>query len=67
MNLRVHDAAELLDVSDDTVRRWSDAGVLPVRRLPSGHRRFDAGEVLRLKRRIDTGDATAAPVEEAAQ
>ena len=30
--IRIADAARLLGVSDDTVRRWVDAGALPVRR-----------------------------------
>jgi len=36
----VSQAAELLGVSPATVRRASDAGVLPCRRSPGGHRRF---------------------------
>jgi molybdopterin-binding protein len=28
--IRIRDAAQFLSVSDDTVRRWIDAGVLPV-------------------------------------
>ena len=45
---RIADAARLLGVSDDTVRRWVDAGTLPVaaRRVqPQGHRRRRAGRV----------------------
>ncbi|MBI3689039.1 MAG: helix-turn-helix transcriptional regulator [Actinobacteria bacterium] len=34
--LRISDAAELLGVSDDTVRRWADAGKLPTIRAESG-------------------------------
>ena len=30
----------MLGVSVDTIRRWSDAGTLPVVILPSGHRRY---------------------------
>ncbi|TMD10117.1 MAG: MerR family DNA-binding transcriptional regulator, partial [Chloroflexi bacterium] len=32
-------AAELLGVSPDTVRRWTDAGRLPTVRSRGGHRR----------------------------
>jgi molybdopterin-binding protein len=34
-------AAELLGVSPDTVRRWTDAGRLPTIRTGGGHRRVD--------------------------
>ncbi len=34
--LRISEAAELLGVSDDTVRRWAEAGRLPARRADSG-------------------------------
>jgi molybdopterin-binding protein len=34
-------AAELLGVSPDTVRRWTDAGRLPIVRTRGGHRRID--------------------------
>jgi molybdopterin-binding protein len=34
-------AAELLGVSPDTVRRWTDAGRLPIARTRGGHRRID--------------------------
>src|SRR5438309_2310055 len=34
-------AAELLGVSPDTVRRWTDAGRLPTVRSRGGHRRID--------------------------
>jgi molybdopterin-binding protein len=43
--LRIAEAAELLGVSEDTVRRWADAGRLETTRLPSG-RQGVAGEVL---------------------
>jgi excisionase family DNA binding protein len=32
---RIAEAAELLGLSDDTVRRWIDTGQLPVEREPS--------------------------------
>lgn len=37
----IREAAELLGVSDDTVRRWMDAGVLPVSRNEVGRKVID--------------------------
>jgi molybdopterin-binding protein len=39
--LRIGQAAELLGVSVDTVRRWADDGQLPTRRTGGGHRVVD--------------------------
>lgn len=44
-NIRVRDAAALLGVSDDTVRRWIDSGVLASRKDEAG-RMVIAGDVL---------------------
>ena len=38
---RIGQAAELLGVSVDTVRRWADAGELPSTRTPGGQRLVD--------------------------
>lgn len=46
--VRVAAAAELLDVSQHTVRRWADAGVVPSRRTPSGQRQFQRSALERL-------------------
>lgn len=49
-NLRISEAAALLGVSDDTVRRWIDQGRLPEIRLDSGRkgvRGADLAEILR--------------------
>jgi molybdopterin-binding protein len=43
--IRIKDAAELLGVSDDTVRRWIDGGTLTAHKDSSG-RKVIAGEVL---------------------
>jgi molybdopterin-binding protein len=39
--VRIGQAAELLGVSVDTVRRWADDGRLPTRRTGGGHRVVD--------------------------
>jgi molybdopterin-binding protein len=41
-------AAELLGVSPDTVRRWSDEGRLRTRRGEGGHREVDGADLARL-------------------
>jgi molybdopterin-binding protein len=43
--IRIRDAADLLGVSDDTVRRWIDDGALPADRDPTG-RKVVSGEAL---------------------
>lgn len=37
--------ADLLGVSDETVRRWADDGRLPYITLPSGHRRYRRSDI----------------------
>jgi molybdopterin-binding protein len=44
---RIGEAAELLGVSPDTVRRWADAGRLPTIRSERGQREIDAVELAR--------------------
>ncbi len=39
------EVARLLDVTDETVRRWAEQGKLAHVRLPSGHRRFRRGDL----------------------
>jgi molybdopterin-binding protein len=43
--LKIAEAADLLGVSEDTVRRWAEAGRLETTRLPSGRQGVD-GRVL---------------------
>ncbi len=38
--LRLSEAAALLSVHPDTLRRWADAGQVPCTRTPGGERRF---------------------------
>jgi len=44
---RIGEAAELLGVSADTVRRWADAGQLPARRSAGGQRLIDGAALAR--------------------
>ncbi len=53
--LKIAEAADLLGVSEDTVRRWADAGRLETTRLPSGRQGVD-GRVLAEAARL-LGDA----------
>ena len=45
---RVAEAAQLLGVSDDTVRRWIDSGRLPARREGAGPAQVDGADLARL-------------------
>lgn len=38
--LSINDACQFLGVDQSTLRRWSDAGKVPVFRTPGGHRRY---------------------------
>jgi molybdopterin-binding protein len=52
--MRLGDAAEILGVSPDTVRRWSDEGRLPAERTAGGQRlvrRTDVARMLAERRR----------------
>lgn len=54
--MQSRDVAKLFEVSTETVRRWENRGLLRARRLPSGHRRFDAADVLRLREMLARRD-----------
>ena len=45
---RMGEAAQLLGVSVDTVRRWADQGRLETQRTPGGQREIDGPELARL-------------------
>jgi predicted site-specific integrase-resolvase len=45
---RIADAAALLGVSDDTVRRWIDGRQLPVRRQANGPAMVDGADLARI-------------------
>jgi molybdopterin-binding protein len=56
---RIGEAAELLGVSVDTVRRWIDGGRLPATRDDNGHRSVDGADLAGFARSLadepDTG------------
>ena len=47
-NLRIRDAADLLGVSDDTVRRWVDAGTVASSKDESGRLVVEGADLARL-------------------
>jgi diguanylate cyclase (GGDEF)-like protein/excisionase family DNA binding protein len=62
--LRLSEAAAVLGVSLNTLRRWSDSGRLPCYRSPGGHRRYRRTDIEALLRRQSAarppgGDAPA--------
>ncbi len=50
--LTVHDAAESLDVSPDTIRRWAKKGLIKSIRSPQNYRLFDLAELGRLREKL---------------
>jgi molybdopterin-binding protein len=63
--VRISDAAGLLGVSDDTVRRWADAGRLATVTDTSGRRTVEGSELARFMREAAVGDprpGSASPV-----
>lgn len=52
-------AARVLERSEDTARRYADAGVLPTTRTPSGVRLFEAAAVYALAARLKAGRRSA--------
>ncbi len=53
--LTTKEVARLCRVSDATVKRWDDAGLLKSERTNGGHRRFRAEEVIRFQREQELG------------
>ena len=58
--LLIAEAAEVLGVSQVTLRRWDASGRFPARRHPiNGYRLFEAEAVLRLREEIIAGEREA--------
>jgi excisionase family DNA binding protein len=66
ISLTTREVARLCRVSDATVKRWEEAGILKSERTSGGHRRFRAEEVARFQRAQGT-DAKQTPGGESAR
>lgn len=53
--VQVHEAAKILDVSPDTIRRWAKKGLIREERSPNNHRLFNLDELLRVKNKSQSG------------
>jgi excisionase family DNA binding protein len=51
--LRVGEAAKVLGISDETLRKWARRGLLPCWITPTGERRFAAVVVLKLRDQME--------------
>ncbi len=54
-NLTTKEVARLLQVSEATVKRWTDGGALRSEKTVGGHRRFSIQEIARLRRERGMG------------
>lgn len=53
--MQVREAARALGVSENTIRRWEERGLIPAVRLPSGIRRFRRADVESARARMYEG------------
>ena len=60
-NLTTRDVAKLLLVSEATVKRWADDGLLFPKKTVGGHRRFSIQSVARLRREQGISPAAQSP------
>ncbi|HET7476089.1 MAG TPA: TOBE domain-containing protein [Dermatophilaceae bacterium] len=58
---RIRDAAALLGVSDDTVRRWADAGKVQIRLDASGRQVLEGSELARFAQELAAAADRPAP------
>jgi molybdopterin-binding protein len=64
---RIGQAAELLGVSVDTVRRWGDSGRLAVRRTKGGQRLVDGADLARFASTLSSSQEPAPVTAESAR
>ena len=53
--MQVREAARALGVSENTIRRWEERGLIPAVRLPSGVRRFRPEDIKAARARMYEG------------
>jgi excisionase family DNA binding protein len=53
--MQVREAARALGVSENTIRRWEERGLIPAVRLPSGVRRFRPEDIAAARARMYEG------------
>jgi len=53
--MQVREAARALGVSENTIRRWEERGLIPAVRLPSGVRRFRRADIEAAQARMYEG------------
>lgn len=53
--MQVREAARALGVSENTIRRWEERGLIPAVRLPSGVRRFRRADIETAQARMYEG------------
>ena len=58
--LTIAEASRELGVHPNTLRRWADAGLIPVTRLPSGYRRWSPEQIEEIKSTMLDPKETAA-------
>ncbi|MCX5046513.1 helix-turn-helix transcriptional regulator [Aldersonia sp. NBC_00410] len=66
-DVRVRDAADLLGVSDDTVRRWIDSGALPATKDPAGRAVIAGADLAKFAREHARAPADPTSVESSAR
>lgn len=64
-NLTTRDVAALLLVSEATVKRWADDGLLLPKKTVGGHRRFSIQSIARLRREQGIAPAAQSPAKRA--
>lgn len=59
--LTTQEVARLLSVSEATIKRWADDGLIHSKKTVGGHRRFGLGEIARFQRAHAAGPSTNEP------
>lgn len=52
-------AAELLNVTDETIRRWAEKGKIRHVKLPSGHRRYYRSDIAAILTPVEPVEAAS--------